>query len=122
MPSKEVRKGAENAWSDICLGHAYNHHQCMNQEEKTETANRQRKVAIISEMIHTASLVHDDILDHAETRRGKPAVNQKWDATRSVLCGDYVLAIGAKVLAQLRNEEVLKVLAQVLADLVHGKS
>lgn len=105
----------------MTLGHAYNHHQCMNQEEKTETANRQRKVAIISEMIHTASLVHDDILDHAETRRGKPAVNQKWDATRSVLCGDYVLAIGAKVLAQLRNEEVLKVLAQVLADLVHGE-
>ena len=38
---------------------------------------KQRKVALISEMIHTASLVHDDILDHAETRRGKPSINTK---------------------------------------------
>eukprot|EP00095_Tigriopus_kingsejongensis_P004795 snap_masked-scaffold77_size404793-processed-gene-3.2 protein:Tk04795 transcript:snap_masked-scaffold77_size404793-processed-gene-3.2-mRNA-1 annotation:"decaprenyl-diphosphate synthase subunit 1" len=105
----------------MTLGHAFNHHQGLSVSERETVANQQRKVAIISEMIHTASLVHDDILDHAETRRGKPAVNQKWDATRSALCGDYILAIGAKVLAQLRNEEVLIVLAQVLADLVHGE-
>lgn len=79
------------------------------------------QVAIISEMIHTASLVHDDVLDHAETRRGKPAVNRRWDVSRSAMCGDYILAIGAKILAQLRNEQVLRVLAQVLADLVHGE-
>ena len=39
-------------------------------EEQGDTARRQKMVVIVSEMIHTASLVHDDILDHAETRRG----------------------------------------------------
>ena len=47
--------------------------------------------------------------------------SSQWDNARSALCGDYILAIGAKVLAQLHNEEVLIVLSQVLADLVHGK-
>ena len=59
--------------------------------------------------------------DHAETRRGKPSVNRRWDITRSAMCGDYILAVAAKVLAQIRNEDVLIVLAQVLADLVRGK-
>ena len=59
--------------------------------------------------------------DHAETRRGKPSVNRRWDITRSAMCGDYILAVAAKVLAQIRNEDVLIVLAQVLADLVQGK-
>jgi Polyprenyl synthetase len=58
--------------------------------------------------------------DHAETRRGKPSVNRRWDITRSAMCGDYILAVAAKVLAQIRNEDVLIVLAQVLADLVRG--
>jgi geranylgeranyl pyrophosphate synthase len=49
----------------MTLGHAYAHH--LN-SATADVAKSQRKVAIISEMIHTASLVHDDILDHAETR------------------------------------------------------
>ncbi len=72
-------------------------------------------------MIHTASLVHDDVLDHAETRRGKEAVNRRWGCAKSAMCGDYVLAVGARLLAQLRNEKVLRVLAQVLEDLVTGE-
>ena len=103
----------------MTLGHAYNHHLGISQSDRV--IEQQRRVAIISEMIHTASLVHDDILDHAETRRGKASVNRKWDISRSAMCGDYILAVGAKLLAQLHNEQVLRVLAQVLADLVHGK-
>ena len=48
-------------------------------------------------------------------------MNRRWDITRSAMCGDYILAVAAKVLAQIRNEDVLIVLAQVLADLVQGK-
>ena len=54
----------------MCVGHAFNVH--TGNVGKAEEG--QRMVAIISEMIHTASLVHDDILDHAETRRGKVRV------------------------------------------------
>ena len=64
-------------------------------------------------MIHTASLVHDDILDHAETRRGKESVNMKWGNKRSAMAGDYILAVGSRILARIGNQEVLIVLSQV---------
>ena len=48
-------------------------------------------------------------------------MNRRWDITRSAMCGDYILAVAAKVLAQIRNEDVLIVLAQVLSDLVQCK-
>ena len=51
----------------LCVGQLSNHHMG-NMEEQWDTARRQKMVVIVSEKIHTASLVHDDILDHAETR------------------------------------------------------
>jgi len=81
----------------------------------------QCKVAMVTEMIHTASLLHDDVLDHADTRRGKASVNARWDARRSTLAGDFVLAVGSRLLAELEDEEVVVVLSQVLADLVQGE-
>jgi geranylgeranyl pyrophosphate synthase len=59
-------------------------------------------------------------LDHAETRRGKASVNRKWDITRSTFCGVDVLAVGARILARMHNEKVLRVLARVVHDLVLG--
>jgi len=50
-------------------------------------------------MIHTASLLHDDVLDHALTRRGKPSVNFKWDARRSTFAGCRGLHLGSGVKA-----------------------
>lgn len=102
----------------MCLGHAFNHHSGQ-MGERVEKG--QRKVAIISEMIHTASLVHDDILDHAESRRGKPSVNVEWNNQKSTMCGDYILAVGSKLLAQVGNKDVLEILSQVLTDLVQGE-
>jgi len=52
-----------------------------------EVEAKQRQVALVSEMIHTASLLHDDILDRALTRRGKPSVNANWDARKSTFAG-----------------------------------
>merc|ERR1719431_1240377 len=89
--------------------------------EQGEVVKRQQMVAIISEMIHTASLVHDDILDHAETRRGKESVNVKWDVRKSTMSGDYILAVGSKLLSQVGDKEVVVILSQVLADLVQGE-
>lgn len=103
----------------MCVGHAFNVH--CGVPEGSDVLEKQRKVSIVSEMIHTASLCHDDILDGAETRRGKVAINRQWDARKSSYAGDYILAVGSKILAQIRNEEVLIVLSQVLADLVRGE-
>jgi len=103
----------------MTIGHAFNVH--CGVPENSDIFSKQRKVAIVSEMIHTASLVHDDILDRAETRRGKVAINRKWDACRSTYAGDYILAVASKTMAQIRNEDVLIVLSQVLADLVRGE-
>jgi len=86
-----------------------------------EVEDKQRKVALVSEMIHTASLLHDDILDHALTRRGKPSVNSNWDARKSTFAGDYILAVGSRLMAEIESAEVTVVLSQVLADLVQGE-
>lgn len=86
-----------------------------------EVEGKQRKVALVSEMIHTASLLHDDILDHALTRRGKPSVNSNWDARKSTFAGDYILAVGSRLMAEIESAEVTVVLSQVLADLVQGE-
>jgi len=108
----------------MCVGHAFNEHVAKNIKQnplKSKTLENQRKVAIISEMIHTASLVHDDILDHAETRRGKASINARWDVKSSVMAGDYILSVGAKLLASIGDAEVVIILSQVLADLVQGE-
>ena len=64
-------------------------------EDKTklQVEGKQRQVALVSEMIHTASLLHDDILDHAHTRRGKPSVNSNWDARKSTFAGNRAMII-----------------------------
>jgi len=105
----------------MCVGHMANSHQGEEQGEQRLRVRRQRSVAMVSEMIHTASLVHDDILDHAETRRGKPSVNVKWDIRRSTMAGDYILGVGSRILSQVGDKEVVVILSQVLADLVQGE-
>ena len=64
------------------------------------------QVALISEMYHTSSLVHDDVIDKAETRRSKESVNVRWGAKKCVMAGDNILAVSAKLLALTRNPEV----------------
>ena len=48
--------------------------------------------AMLVEMIHVASLIHDDVIDEADTRRGRPSVNARWQSHKAVLLGDYILA------------------------------
>merc|ERR1719315_835187 len=104
----------------MCIGHAYNHHMAQG-TNIDHVINNQRMVAMVSEMIHTASLVHDDILDQAETRRGKESINVKWDIRKSTMAGDFILSVGSKLLSQVGDKEVVVILSQVLADLVQGE-
>ncbi|XP_061180494.1 all trans-polyprenyl-diphosphate synthase PDSS1-like [Saccostrea echinata] len=95
----------------------------LNAHENTSDviSQSQKQVAMITEMIHTASLVHDDVIDNSSTRRGKPTVDNRWGQRKAILVGDYILSVSSMLLAQLRNEEVVKILSQVIEDLVRGE-
>eukprot|EP00200_Dunaliella_tertiolecta_P003926 CAMPEP_0202346628 /NCGR_PEP_ID=MMETSP1126-20121109/5334_1 /ASSEMBLY_ACC=CAM_ASM_000457 /TAXON_ID=3047 /ORGANISM="Dunaliella tertiolecta, Strain CCMP1320" /LENGTH=423 /DNA_ID=CAMNT_0048938057 /DNA_START=97 /DNA_END=1368 /DNA_ORIENTATION=- len=83
--------------------------------------DRQRRLAEITEMIHTASLVHDDVLDDCDTRRGKTTVNSMYGTRVAVLAGDFLFAQSSWFLANLDNLEVIKLISQVIADFANGE-
>ncbi|KAI3903456.1 hypothetical protein MKW98_032110 [Papaver atlanticum] len=79
---------------------------------------RQQRVAEITEMIHVASLLHDDVLDDANTRRGVPSLNYCMGNKLSVLAGDFLLSQACVALASLENTEVVTLISTVLEHLV----
>ena len=81
----------------------------------------QRRLAEITELIHTASLLHDDVIDHSESRRGAPSANLEFGNKMAVLAGDFLLGRASVALARLRNAEVVELLATVIANLVEGE-
>ncbi|XP_067234624.1 decaprenyl-diphosphate synthase subunit 1 isoform X1 [Chanodichthys erythropterus] len=81
----------------------------------------QRSIAMISEMIHTASLVHDDVIDDSDTRRGKNTINKVWGEKKAILAGDFILSAASMALARIGNNTVVSVLSQVIEDLVRGE-
>ncbi|KAB0400226.1 hypothetical protein E2I00_006796 [Balaenoptera physalus] len=81
----------------------------------------QRAIALIAEMIHTASLVHDDVIDDASSRRGKHTVNKIWGEKKAVLAGDLILSAASIALARIGNTAVVSILTQVIEDLVRGE-
>lgn len=82
---------------------------------------RHRRLAEITEMIHTASLVHDDVVDEAEVRRNVPTVNSLFNNRVAVLAGDFLFGQSAWYLANLDNLEVVKLLSQVIKDMAEGE-
>jgi len=81
----------------------------------------QLETAAVSEMIHTATLLHDDVLDDAELRRNKQTVRALWGNAVSILSGDYLLAQASRKLAQIGNIRVVAIFSDVLADLCDGE-
>jgi len=81
----------------------------------------QRRLAEITELIHTASLLHDDVIDHSESRRGAPSANLEFGNKMAVLAGDFLLGRASVALARLRHAEVIELLATVIANLVEGE-
>ncbi|KAJ8010845.1 hypothetical protein DPEC_G00079360 [Dallia pectoralis] len=81
----------------------------------------QRTIAMISEMIHTASLVHDDVIDGSDKRRGKTSINELWGERKAILAGDFILSVASMALARIGNNTVVSVLSQTIEDLVRGE-
>lgn len=72
-------------------------------------------------MIHVASLIHDDVLDEADMRRGGAAVHTMYTNKVAVLAGDYLLARASVLLARLQHFQVVEVMASALDSLVQGE-
>jgi octaprenyl-diphosphate synthase len=79
------------------------------------------KLGAVVEIIHTATLVHDDIIDEADTRRGRPAANTQWGNSKCVLAGDWLYMQAFKVAVQERNFRVLDVLIELTQQMVEGE-
>jgi octaprenyl-diphosphate synthase len=79
------------------------------------------KLASVVEIIHTATLVHDDIIDEAQIRRGRPAANTQWGNSMCVLAGDWLYMQAFKIAVQERNFRILDVLVELTQQLVEGE-
>lgn len=82
---------------------------------------KQAQLGQIVEMIHVASLIHDDVLDEADTRRGGESVHKLYSNKVAVLAGDYLLARASVLLARLENTAVVQIMATALESLVAGE-
>jgi octaprenyl-diphosphate synthase len=74
-------------------------------------------VGSVAELIHAASLLHDDVVDNAPIRRGKPTIGASFGNKTAILAGDYLLACGISRLNSLGNPELMEIFSQVLRDL-----
>lgn len=81
----------------------------------------QRRLAEITEIIHTASLLHDDVIDSSITRRSSPSANVSFGNKMAVLAGDFLLGRASIALARLRDAEVIELLATAIVNLVEGE-
>lgn len=79
------------------------------------------RLAAVVELIHTATLVHDDIIDDAKTRRGKPSANVLWGNHTSVLAGDWLYMQAFQMALRLRSFEILDLLITLTQQMVDGE-
>ena len=73
------------------------------------------------EMIHTASLVHDDVIDSSEQRRGNKSINAEWSSKIAVLTGDYILSKALALLSQHEMFDALKIIARMTYEMTTGE-
>lgn len=73
------------------------------------------------ELLHCATLLHDDVIDHAQTRRGRPAANRRWDNQTVVLVGDYLFAKSLTLAAETGQPRIVTALSACIARLAEGQ-
>lgn len=79
------------------------------------------RLAAIIEMLHTATLVHDDVVDESGLRRGKPTANATWNNATAVLVGDYLIARAFDLLVSLKNFDLLKDFSSGTCEIAEGE-
>ncbi len=84
-------------------------------------SQRAMHLAAITEMLHTATLVHDDVIDESNQRRGKPTANATWDNATAVLVGDYLIARSFNLLVDFESLPLLKLFSDGTCDIAEGE-
>lgn len=79
------------------------------------------RLGAITEMLHTATLVHDDVIDASGMRRGKPTANATWDNPTAVLVGDYLIARAFNLLVEFGSLPLLKLFSDGTCDIAEGE-
>lgn len=85
------------------------------------TSQAQIRLGAVVEMLHTATLVHDDIIDQADTRRGRPSSNTTWGNAKCVLAGDWLYMQSFRTALEERNFHVLDLLISLTQQMVEGE-
>jgi len=80
-----------------------------------------KNVAVSLELIHMASLVHDDVIDDAELRRGKPTIKSKWDNRIAMYTGDYIFALSLELMTSIEKPKAHKILANTIVEVCVGE-
>ena len=86
-----------------------------------EPSQQAMHLAAITEMLHTATLVHDDVIDESGQRRGKPTANATWDNATAVLVGDYLIACAFNLLVGFQSLPLLQVFSDGTCDIAEGE-
>ncbi len=79
------------------------------------------RYASVMEFIHTASLIHDDIVDNSNLRRGKKTIHSKWGSNISVLLGDYLYILSIKLSLNNDNSRIIQTLSDIAAQMIEGE-
>ena len=80
-----------------------------------------KKFSTIIEFLHTATLLHDDVVDGASIRRGKPVAHSIWGAPVTVLVGDFLLARALSIASETQNPKIIKVIAEITESMCQGE-
>ncbi len=84
-------------------------------------APRTLLLAVAVEMLHNASLLHDDVIDRSPTRRGQPSVNARWNNAVAVLVGDYLLALVMQLLDEINDPDAARLVNQTVLSMVQAE-
>ena len=79
------------------------------------------EAAALVEVLHSGTLIHDDVIDHAHLRRGRPTLNRLWGDSAGILVGDYLLAQVMGLVCRIDTQEITEIASTVLASLVEGQ-
>lgn len=79
------------------------------------------RLSVAVELLHVATLIHDDLLDKSAMRRGTPTISSRWDEKATVLAGDYMLAKAAKISALVGDFEVMSIFADTVMAICEGE-
>lgn len=89
--------------------------------QQTVDPARMQVAAILVEMMHVASLIHDDVIDEADTRRGRLSANARWQSHKAVILGDYILARNMDIGLQSGQYDLMTHICAAMAALCEGE-